>query len=58
MSGMSAVRAEFDLTRALDAACMRAMFDAVGRTELPRHRVGAGEVAGRSGTLAMQDAQM
>jgi len=55
---MSAVRAEFGLTRALDAAGMRAMFDAVGRTELPRHRVGAGEVAGRSGTLAMQDAQM
>ncbi|MCZ7559209.1 MAG: polysaccharide deacetylase family protein [Burkholderiaceae bacterium] len=33
---------------------MRTMFDAVGRAGLPRHRVGSGEIAGRSGTLAIQ----
>jgi len=32
----------------------RTMFDAVSRAGLPRHRVGSGEIAGRSGTLAIQ----
>ena len=34
----------------------RAMFDSVDPARLPRHRVGTGEVAGRSGTLAIQGA--
>lgn len=34
--------------------CARALFDSIDRARLPHHRVGTGEVAGRSGTLAIQ----